>query len=367
MNNALQRIHFNDSFHQTTFHHDEKVVDDRGNLHEIQDIHYDALLIQPQTASSASAKHHAKSLAINGHEAQQLQGRMSFEYSALRDVLKNSRFSTCTDVQTLDSTPSLITDENGLASNGFIHSILTRRLGLIVGCCLGIIVFIVMISILSYVKLKKQRIENAKRRAALPPDYMSYRHFSIPNDDSFRGGSSGGGGGGGGTIISSVPSGISAHISGTSLSISGNNTVTATTAASTPLGILKVTADAPHPDRRVNVEGNFEGCLVPDLTATTSIGVVSDVAVNLATAPTPASVANNQNHQLALRNQQQQQQQQQAYQHTHHLEQHHQGNGNIGGHLQATPLNLVSGGLGQHLAVANLASNQHFSSHPDAC
>lgn len=139
--------------------------------------------------------------------------------SALQALLKNSRFSTCTDVQTLDSTPSLIADDSGLASTGFIHSILTRRLGLIVGCCLGILVFIVMISVLSYVKLKKQRIENAKRRAVLPPDYMSYRHFSIPNEDLLRSG----------TVLSTVPSGISAHISGTT-----------TATATTPIGILKM-------------------------------------------------------------------------------------------------------------------------------
>ncbi|EDW27028.1 GL16460 [Drosophila persimilis] len=168
-------------------------------------------------------------------------------------VLKNSHISACTDVQTLDSTPSLITDENGLSSNGFIHSILTRRLGLIVGCCLGIIVFIVMISVLSYVKLKKQRIENAKRQAALPPEYISYRHFSIPNEELARTAAAGGSGGaaaGSGsasvsaavsgatssaTHMSSVPSGISAHISGTSLS-TGTGTGTTTTTATTPIG-----------------------------------------------------------------------------------------------------------------------------------
>ncbi|XP_055844308.1 protein artichoke [Episyrphus balteatus] len=132
----------------------------------------------------------------------------------LQEVLKNSHISTCTDVQTLDSTPSLVTDENGLSSNGIIHSILTRRLGLIVGCCLGIIVFIVMISVLSYIKLKKQRLEGSKRQQALPPEYITYRHFSIPNEELNR------------NVISSVPGGISAHISGTSLS---------TTTATTPI------------------------------------------------------------------------------------------------------------------------------------
>lgn len=75
-----------------------------------------------------------------------------------------STMSRCAYVRTLDATPSLITDENGLSGQGFIHSILTRRLGLIVGCCLGIFVFIVLISVLGWLKLKKQRIENAKRQ-----------------------------------------------------------------------------------------------------------------------------------------------------------------------------------------------------------
>lgn len=185
--------------------------------------------------------------------------------NVLHEVLKNSHISACTDVQTLDSTPSLITDENGLSSNGFIHSILTRRLGLIVGCCLGIIVFIVMISVLSYVKLKKQRIENAKRQAAMPPEYISYRHFSIPNEELTRTNASSAAAVAAAaaasaqasaaaaaaqqqqqqaaaaaahsnatthTTMSSVPSGISAHISGTSLSTS----LATTTTATTPIG-----------------------------------------------------------------------------------------------------------------------------------
>lgn len=109
----------------------------------------------------------------------------------LQEILQDSPTSRCTEVRTLEATPSLITDENGLSSNGIIHSILTRRLGLIVGCCLGIIVFIVLISVLGYLKLKKQRIDNNSKRQQqqqqqLPPEYISYRHFSIPNDELHR-------------------------------------------------------------------------------------------------------------------------------------------------------------------------------------
>lgn len=279
--------------------------------------------------------------------------------NALQEVLKNSRFSTCTDVQTLDSTPSVITDENGLATNGFIHSILTRRLGLIVGCCLGIIVFIVMISVLSYVKLKKQRIENAKRQANMPPDYMSYRHFSIPNEELLRMGVSTSGG-----LMSSVPSGISAHISGTSLSTSATTTATATT----PIGILKITENSNGSGGGVGggvgignvattntksagnaVIAGGNGTL--NLTTSTAIatsslvssantnstppsndGVVS-VAVSTAASSAAAAntLANNHNHHMHHHHNHHQQQQQ----HHHNQQQHYQGNGNVVGYMAA--------------------------------
>lgn len=203
-------------------------------------------------------QHHHLNLNLNQDLDLDMTNTIATDNAALMEVLKNSHISACTDVQTLDSTPSLVTDENGLSSNGFIHSILTRRLGLIVGCCLGIIVFIVMISVLSYVKLKKQRIENAKRQAALPPEYISYRHFSIPNEELTRtaanaataaaaaaqaaaaaaaaSSSSANSNAGSSPHMSSVPSGISAHISGTSLSTGTGTGTTNTTTATTPIG-----------------------------------------------------------------------------------------------------------------------------------
>lgn len=77
-------------------------------------------------------------------------------------------------------------ESDSLSSGGFLHSLLTRRLGLIVGCCLGIIVFIVLISVLGWLKLKKQRIERAKRQQPMPPDFLSYRSYSISNDEQTR-------------------------------------------------------------------------------------------------------------------------------------------------------------------------------------
>lgn len=81
---------------------------------------------------------------------------------------------------------SSIMESDSLSSGGFLHSLLTRRLGLIVGCCLGIIVFIVLISVLGWLKLKKQRIERAKRQQPMPPDFLSYRSYSISNDEQTR-------------------------------------------------------------------------------------------------------------------------------------------------------------------------------------
>lgn len=103
-------------------------------------------------------------------------------------LITDKSISRCTEVSTLDTTAHLMTDESGLATHGFIHSILTRRLGLIVGCCLGIIVFIVLISVLGWLKIKKQRHDNTTKRQQppVPPEYISYRHFSIPHDEHNR-------------------------------------------------------------------------------------------------------------------------------------------------------------------------------------
>lgn len=109
------------------------------------------------------------------------------EENALEALLKNNVTSKCDEVVTLDAEPSLIMDEHGLASTSFIQSLLTRRLGLIVGCFLGIIVFIVLISVLGWLKVKKQRVlEETKRMEPHPPDFISYHPFSSPLDEQNR-------------------------------------------------------------------------------------------------------------------------------------------------------------------------------------
>lgn len=94
-------------------------------------------------------------------------------------------------VQTLDAPDAAQAASDGggaggLGSSGSGGSILTRRLGLIVGSCMGFIVFVVLVSALGYLKLKKQR-QAAKRDAAaapLPHEYLSYRHFSIQSGEA---------------------------------------------------------------------------------------------------------------------------------------------------------------------------------------
>lgn len=100
-------------------------------------------------------------------------------------LLLDSLTTKCTEVRTLEATDGLPGGLGSLPGDRSISvpSILTRRLGLIVGCCMGFVVFIVLVSVLGYLKVKKQR--NAiKRNQPIPPEYLSYRHFSIQSGDA---------------------------------------------------------------------------------------------------------------------------------------------------------------------------------------
>lgn len=88
----------------------------------------------------------------------------------------DSQSSRCAEVKTLEGDMAYYSDERHKSS------ILTRRLGLIIGSCLGCVVFIVLVSVLGYLKIKKQR-EDTKREQPLPPEYLSYRHFSLHTTD----------------------------------------------------------------------------------------------------------------------------------------------------------------------------------------
>ncbi|XP_076761921.1 uncharacterized protein LOC143429939 [Xylocopa sonorina] len=101
-----------------------------------------------------------------------------------RPAMVNSLTSQCTEVRTLDAPDSIVGDGT-MSDRGSLASILTRRLGLIVGSCMGFVVFVVLISVLGYMKMKKQR-STEKRDQPLssnPQTYMSYRHFSLQSGD----------------------------------------------------------------------------------------------------------------------------------------------------------------------------------------
>ncbi|XP_057330247.1 protein artichoke-like [Microplitis mediator] len=104
--------------------------------------------------------------------------------SLAHPVMVNSPMTRCTEVKTLDAPDSILTGDTTSERTG-LTNILTRRLGLIVGSCMGFIVFIVLVSILGYMKMKKQRAAMKREQplAPNPPEYMSYRHFSLQSGD----------------------------------------------------------------------------------------------------------------------------------------------------------------------------------------
>lgn len=107
-------------------------------------------------------------------------------YWEFRHGLMKSKIDTpisrCIEARTLMAEPVQIAEQNRLTDGGLIHSLLTRRLGLIVGCCLGIIVFIIIVTILGWLKLKKRRLENAKRREQElnQAEQLNYQHLNHP-------------------------------------------------------------------------------------------------------------------------------------------------------------------------------------------
>ena len=93
---------------------------------------------------------------------------------------EDDRYSRCTEVRTLD------TGEDNYSIRGSEEdSFLTRRLGLIIGSCMGCVMFVILVIILVLMKVKKQR-KNAKNAQPLPPEYLSYRHFSLQGCDPLK-------------------------------------------------------------------------------------------------------------------------------------------------------------------------------------
>lgn len=100
-------------------------------------------------------------------------------YSHLRPYMNDSINSKCTSVSTIFGAPI-----DSPFSNTYmdIADILTRRLSLVVGCCIGFIVFVVLVSALGYIKTKKRQVI-AKAEVQQAPQYISYDNFNTPGVD----------------------------------------------------------------------------------------------------------------------------------------------------------------------------------------
>ncbi|XP_012282990.1 protein artichoke [Orussus abietinus] len=106
-----------------------------------------------------------------------------FDATALPEMV-DSPTSRCTEVKTLEAPDAVISSDGSTSDVGGVANILTRRLGLIVGCCMGFVVFVLLVSVLGYLKIKKQREAVKRDQQPVPPEYISYRHFSIQSGEA---------------------------------------------------------------------------------------------------------------------------------------------------------------------------------------
>lgn len=99
-------------------------------------------------------------------------------FNHLRPYMNDSLSSKCTSVRTIEIFGAAI---DSPFSNTYmdIADILTRRLSLVVGCCIGFIVFVVLVSALGYIKTKKRQII-VKAEVQQAPQYISYDNFNTP-------------------------------------------------------------------------------------------------------------------------------------------------------------------------------------------
>lgn len=100
-------------------------------------------------------------------------------FNHLRPYMNDSLSSKCTSVGTIEIFGAAFESPFSNTYMG-IADILTRRLSLVVGCCIGFIVFVVLVSALGYIKTKK-RPAVAKIETQQAPQYISYDNFSTPN------------------------------------------------------------------------------------------------------------------------------------------------------------------------------------------
>lgn len=100
-------------------------------------------------------------------------------FNHLRPYMNDSLTSKCTSVGTIEIFGAAFESPFSNTYMG-IADILTRRLSLVVGCCISFIVFVVLVSALGYIKSKKRPVV-AKIETQQAPQYISYDNFSTPN------------------------------------------------------------------------------------------------------------------------------------------------------------------------------------------
>ncbi|XP_033329204.2 uncharacterized protein LOC117221946 [Megalopta genalis] len=164
------------------------------NIEEIR-----ARILEPSSRSTKLSKLAANSrylicvFGLGNWMSQQLEEETVDQYNfsnyesfeSVSDLqMADTSTSRCTEVKTLEAPEAVISSDGApMGDAGSVSSFLTRRLGLIVGCCMGFVVFLLLVSVLGYLKVKKQR-ETVKREQPIPPEYISYRHFSIQSGEA---------------------------------------------------------------------------------------------------------------------------------------------------------------------------------------
>lgn len=91
--------------------------------------------------------------------------------------MNDSLISKCTTVNTIEIFGSTFESSFSNSYMG-IADILTRRLSLVVGCCMGFIVFVVLIITLGYFKSKKRPVLAKNDVQTAAPPYVSYDNFT---------------------------------------------------------------------------------------------------------------------------------------------------------------------------------------------
>lgn len=130
----------------------------------------------------ASSRHRNKEIAESRFSSRIVEGDFEILNESVLPHLADSSTSKCEEIGTLGVAE--VTHIGSISDQNYgTQSILTRRLGLIIGCCMGFVVFIVLVSVLGYLKVKKQRAA-VKREMPMPPEYISYRHFSIQSGET---------------------------------------------------------------------------------------------------------------------------------------------------------------------------------------